>query len=203
MTIDFTHVKDHYAARSHEAMQDVLMTPTAQGPSIHYYMIRGSSAIGNITVWEPGQVATEYIKTYGHYHVGNLQETYHVLSGTGFAVLQKRALTATGEAINDLIEDFQLIPVQAGSIVHMDSGYGHLFVNTGSTFLVTTDDSVVSFTPADSASLPGHADYSAVKALHGFAYYLVEHDAAPALVKNSHYREIRHSSLAGLPVATP
>lgn len=200
MTIDFTHVKDHYASRSHEAMQDVLMTPTAQGPSIHYYMIRGSSEIGNITVWEPGTVGTEYLKTYGHYHVGDLKETYHVLSGTGFAILQKRALDSAGQPLNDIIENFQLIPVQEGSVVHMDSGDGHLLVNTGSTFLVTTDDSPVHFTTVDTASLPGHADYEAVKAMHGFAYYVVEHDGKPALVQNPLYKEIHHANLAGLPV---
>ncbi|MFH1243986.1 MAG: glucose-6-phosphate isomerase family protein [bacterium] len=200
MTIDFTHVKDHYAARSHLEMQDVLMDPTAEDPSIHYYMIRGSSELGNITVWEPGQVGTEYIKTYGHYHVGDLHETYHVLSGTGFALLQKRALDPTGQPINDIIDDFQLIPVKQGSVVHMSSGDGHLLVNTGSTFLVTTDDSPVHFTAVDTASLPGHADYAPIKAMRGFAYYVVEHNGVPTLVKNPLYKAIRHVDLAGLTV---
>ncbi|MFH2085636.1 MAG: glucose-6-phosphate isomerase family protein [bacterium] len=200
MSIDFTHVKDHYAERTHEAMQDVLMDPKAVGPSIHYYMIRGSSEIGNITVWEPGTVGTEYVKTYGHYHVGKLQETYHVLSGTGFALLQKRALNDQGLSIDDMVADFRVIPVQEGSIVHMESGYGHLVVNTGSTFLVTTDDSPVYFTPVDTASLPGHADYTAVKAMRGFAYYVVERDGYPALVKNPLYKEILRSDLASLPI---
>src|SRR3989338_9251697 len=64
-----------YASRSHEKMKDVLMTPDAQGPATHYYMIRGGSKKRNITVWESGTVGGEYIKTYGHYHVGNLDET--------------------------------------------------------------------------------------------------------------------------------
>lgn len=200
MNIDFTHVKDHYGTRTHSSMQDVLLEPSAEGPSIYYHLIRGSTELGNITVWEPGTVGTEYIKTYGHYHVGDLQETYHVLSGTGFAILQKRALDSAGQPLNDLVEDFQLIPVKEGSVVHMESGYGHLLVNTGSTFLVTTDDSPVHYTPVDTASLPGHADYEAVKAMRGFAYYVVEHDGMPALVKNPLYREIRHADLAGLSI---
>ena len=181
-------------------MQEVLMDPTAPGPSIHYYMIRGSSELGNITVWEPGTVGTEYIKTYGHYHVGELQETYHVLSGTGFALKQKRSLNSASQPINDQLEDFQIIPVQPGSIVQMESGYGHLLVNTGGTFLVTSDDSPVHFTPVDTASLPGHADYAPIKAMQGFAYYVVEHNGAPAIRKNSHYTSIQTSSLSGLPI---
>ena len=183
-------------------MQDVLMDPTAPGPSIHYYMIRGSSELGNITVWEPGQVGTEYIKTYGHYHVGTLQETYHVLSGTGFALLQKRALDSSGKPLNDVIEEFKIIPVTGGSIVHMDSGSGHLLVNTGATFLVTTDDSPVHFTAVDTASLPGHADYSAVKAMRGFAFYVVEHEGVAALVPNPLYKEIKHTDFADLSLLT-
>lgn len=199
--IDFTHVPDHYAARSHEAMQDVLMDPSAPGPAIHYYMIRGSSELGNITVWEPGTVGGEYIKTYGHYHVGNLQETYHVLSGTGFALLQKRALNADGQPQDNVIADFQIIPVKAGSVVNMATGYGHLLVNTGTTFLVTSDDSPVHFTPVDTASLPGHADYAPVKAMRGFAYYVIETESGTtALKKNPLYNSIGTQDLANLPV---
>ena len=65
-----------FADRSHEKMKEVLMHPEAQGPEIHYYMIRGGKDKKNITVWEVGTVGGEYIKTYGHYHVGTLDETY-------------------------------------------------------------------------------------------------------------------------------
>ena len=58
-----------YAARTQEKMKDVLMSPDAQGPAVHYYMIRGGSKKRNITVLETGTVGGEYIKTYGHYHV--------------------------------------------------------------------------------------------------------------------------------------
>ena len=37
-------------------------------------MIRGGTDKRNITVWEPGTVGGEYIKAYGHYHVGDLNE---------------------------------------------------------------------------------------------------------------------------------
>jgi len=43
MEIDFKNVPKHYASRTHEKMQDVLMDPAGVGPAIHYYMIRGGS----------------------------------------------------------------------------------------------------------------------------------------------------------------
>ena len=41
----------YYAGRTHKMMKDVLMNPEADGPEIHYYMIRGGSKRKNITVW--------------------------------------------------------------------------------------------------------------------------------------------------------
>src|SRR3989338_7659829 len=69
------------AVRTHEKMKDVLMNPEAAGPAVHYYMIRGGSEKRNVTVWETGTVGGEYIKTYGHYHVGDLDETYQIIEG--------------------------------------------------------------------------------------------------------------------------
>lgn len=188
-----------YASRSHEKMKEVLMNPDAAGPAIHYYMIRGGSKKRNITVWESGTVGGEYIKTYGHYHVGNLDETYQIVQGEGVALLQKMVVE-NGEPQPDKIEEFKALPVKAGDSVYMPSGYGHLVVNTGSQWLVTADDSPVEGT-GDSASMPGHADYEMVKKMRGFAYYVVERDGKPALVKNPLYKEIRKEDLGGLIVA--
>ena len=79
-----------FAERTDIAMKDVLMHPEAEGPEIHYYMIRGGTEKTNITVWETGTVGGEYIKTYGHYHIGQLDETYTVAVGEGVVLLQKR-----------------------------------------------------------------------------------------------------------------
>lgn len=187
-----------YAARTHEKMQEVLMSPEAAGPAIHYYMIRGGKNKKNITVWESGTVGGEYIKTYGHYHVGELDETYWIVQGEGIALLQKRAVV-DGVERADIIEEFRAIPVKAGDSVYMPPGYGHLVVNTGREWFVTTDDSPVEGA-GDSASMPGHADYEPVKAMQGFAYYVIERDGKPALLKNPRYAEIRKEDTAGLPV---
>lgn len=200
MPIDFTNVPKHYAARTHEKMQEVLMDPNGQGPAIHYYMIRGGVEQKNITVWEPGTVSGEYIKTYGHYHVGNLSENYWITYGEGIALLQKLAEDPDGKMIADTVEEFQAITVRPGQKLFMPAKFGHLLANTGATYFVTTDDSPVDFEDRDPTSFPGHADYAPIKEMQGFAYYVVEHNGKPALKRNTHYKAILKENLGVLPV---
>lgn len=200
MEINFTNVPKHYAPRTHEKMQEVLMNPNGIGPAVHYYMIRGGVDQKNITVWEPGTISGEYIKTYGHYHVGDLSETYWVIFGEGVALLQKLKKDAEGKMIADVVEEFKAIPVKAGDKIFMQPEEGHLVVNTGKTYFVTADDSPVYFDDPDPAGLPGHADYEPVKKMRGFAYYVVEHEGKPALKKNPLYKSIEKEDLGGLAV---
>lgn len=199
MNIDFSFVPNHYAPRTHEKMKEVLMDPGGVGPTIHYYMIRGGADQKNITVWEPGTISGEYIKTYGHYHVGKLDETYWIIFGEGIALLQKLALDSIGNMIADTVEEFKAVVVRPGNNVYMPPGYGHLLVNTGKTYFVTADNSPVNFEKKDEASLPGHADYKLVQKMQGFAYYVVENNGKPALVKNKKYKKIIKEDLGGLP----
>ncbi len=187
-----------YAARTHEKMLDVLMDPSAEGPAIHYYMIRGGSDKRNVTVWEAGTVGGEYIKTYGHYHVDDLPETYWFVAGEGVALLQKMAVI-NGVPQEDVLDEFKAIRVKAGDVLHIPPRYGHLVANVGKEWFVTIDDSPVA--TGDSASMPAHADYRAVQRMRGFAYYVVEKDGAPALEKNPLYKEIRTADLGGIPLA--
>lgn len=191
--------QEHLAVRTHEKMIEVLMDPLAPGPSVHYYMIRGGSDMRNITVWEPGKIGVEYIKTYGHYHIGQLDETYWILLGDGVVLQQK--LVSEGEAMQpDRVELFRAIVVKPGDSVYMPPGHGHLVANIGKTYLVTADDSPVDFGDKDPVSMPGHADYEMVKQMRGFAYYVVEHEGKPALKKNPLYTEVQKTDFGGLPV---
>lgn len=184
-----------YASRSHDKMKDVLMDPGAAGPLIHYYMIRGGSKKKNITVLETGTVGGEYIKTYGHYHIGDLDETYWFVQGQGVVLQQKLVDSADPSRI----EEFRAIVVKPGDSAYMPPGYGHLILNTGKEWMVMADDSPVEGAD-DSASMPGHADYEAVKKMRGFAYYVVEKNGAPALVKNALYTEVQKTDFGGVPV---
>jgi glucose-6-phosphate isomerase, archaeal len=187
---------EHYAARTHEKMKEVLMSPDSPGPAIHYYMIRGGSEQRNVTVWEPGTIGGEYIKTYGHYHVGQLDETYWVLLGEG-VILQQKLVDESDPA---RVELFRAIVVKPGDSVYMPPGHGHLAVNIGKTYFVTADDSPVNFDEKNPVAMPGHADYTAVQKMRGFAYYVVERDGKPALKKNPLYTEVQKTDFGGLAV---
>lgn len=200
MTINFKNVPKHYAARTHKKMKEVLMNPDGAGPAVHYYMIRGGVEQKNITVWEPGTISGEYVKTYGHYHIGDLSETYRIVHGQGVALLQKLAEDENGRIIPDVVSEFKSVPVKAGDEIFMPLKFGHLLANTGETYLVSVDDSLVDFEDRDPASFPGHADYEPVKKMRGFAYYVVEHGGKPALKKNLLYKDVKKKDFGGLPV---
>lgn len=187
-----------FATRTHEDMRPVLMNPGASGPEIHYYMIRGGTGKKNITVWETGTVGGEYIKTYGHYHVGQLSETYWIIQGEGIVLLQTRKKDSQGKPIDSEIETFKAIHVKAGDSVFIPQETGHLTVNIGKTWLVTVDDSPVNFAEVDPVSLPGHADYEPVKKLQGFAYYVIEENGKPKLVKNPRYKSVPQAKIENL-----
>ena len=166
------------------------MIPHATGPEIYYHMIRGGTEKTNITVWESGTVGGEYVKTYGHYHVGKLDETYTVLQGRGVIVMQTRKIDKAGRPIDDEIESLRAVRVKAGDKIFIPSGAGHLGINTGNTWFVTSDDSPVDFGEINAVSLPGHADYAPFRKLRGAAYYVVERNGEPALVKNPFYKKV-------------
>lgn len=169
-------------------MRDVLLEPDAPAPASFYYMLRGGTEKGNITIWEPGRAGREYIKTLGHYHTSDFSETYSVLAGEGIAILQKRG-SAEG-----VLEDVRVLRLAVGATLELLPGYGHALVNIGTGFLITMDNS-----PSNDPTRP-HADYGPIRKMRGMAYYVVEHDGMPALVRNRNYTAIEREDLGGLPV---
>ena len=180
-----------YGIRDHQMMKDVLMEPDTAGPEVHYHMVRGGVDLRNITIWEPGKVGKEYIKTYGHYHVGDISETYWIVYGEGIAIVQKRVVGLDEEPVDDEIEKIRIVKEKAGEEVYMQEGWAHAAVNIGKTFFATADDSPVNFENADPSSLPGHADYEPIKKMRGMAYYIVEENGQPTLVKNLKYKKVQ------------
>lgn len=176
------------ALRSDKEMKDVLMDPEASGPPIHYYMIRGGTDKRNITVWTPGTVGGEYIKAYGHYHIDDLAETYEVIFGSGILLTQKRMMDSQGVSLNDSLEFVKAVFVKKGDVVNIPPKVGHLMINTGSTWLATSDDSPVALSVSEKSAWPKHADYKPVKELQGFGYYVVEENNQPKFIKNPKYK---------------
>ena len=170
------------------------MDPSASGPDVHYYMIRGGSSKTNITVWETGTIGGEYVKTYGHYHVDDIRETYAILAGQGILLIQQREKDQNGKYIDDRIASFLALRVKAGDSIPIPPYSGHLLVNTGRTWLVTSDDSP--FNADDSSGMPQHAEYETVRKMRGFAYYVVEKDGSPVLVKNNNYSSVPDAEIS-------
>jgi oxalate decarboxylase/phosphoglucose isomerase-like protein (cupin superfamily) len=177
-----------FATRKHEDMKPVLASPNADGPEIHYYMIRGGTDKTNITVWESGNVDKEHIKTYGHYHGGNVRETYRIVEGEGIVLLQQRKIDSNGIPIDDEIETFIAIKVKSGDYVHMPPEFGHVIVNIGKTWLVTIDNTHIR--SGDDVQLPDRVNYESVEKMHGFAYYIFDDCGIPKLVKNVNYKTV-------------
>lgn len=184
-----------YGPRLHTMMKEVLMEPEAIGPDAHYHMVRGGKDLRNITIWEPGKVGREYIKTYGHYHVGDIDETYWVIYGEGITIAQRRVTGANGGSTDGEIDEVRIVRVKTGDAVYMPSGWAHAAINIGKTFFVTADDSPVNFEDVDPSSLPGHADYEPIKKMRGMAYYIVEENGQPALVKNPLYKKVPEAEI--------
>jgi oxalate decarboxylase/phosphoglucose isomerase-like protein (cupin superfamily) len=175
-----------FAVRRHEEMKDVLFDPKADGPEIHYYMIRGGRDKTNITIWESGNVGGEYIKTYGHYHVGDIEEIYRIVGGEGIILLQKRKIDHNGIPIDDEIETFTAIKVKTGDCIFIPSEFGHILANIGKTWLVTIDNSPLRLT--DDAQFPSHANYDSIKRMHGLSYYIIDDNGRIKLIKNTNYK---------------
>lgn len=188
-------INERFAARSHEEMRDVLLYPDATGVDPHYWMIRGDNEDRNITVWESGTVGGEYVKTYGHYHQGDADEMYWVLFGSGIALLQKR-VEKGGALVENEIEDFRVVHINHGDTLFVPPYFGHSLVNTGPSFLVTADNNV----GEGDAAAPTINDYAPIQRMHGFLYYVIEKDGAPALVRNKAYSSVNKEDLGGLPV---
>lgn len=181
------------AVRTLEDMREVSMQPNASGPETLYYMIRGGAEMQNITVMESGTVGGEYIKTYGHYHIDDFEEVYKVLEGEAIVLFQTRKKSSDGTFIDDGIVSAQAIRLKAGDSITIPPFAGHLLVNIGKTWLVTIDNSPVNIN--DDPAFPKHADYEPVKKMGGFAYFVIEKDGEPTLVKNPRYTNVPDISI--------
>jgi len=190
-----------YAIRTKNDMQDVLADPLASGPETFYHMVRGGTDRTNITIWNSGLVGDEYIKSYGHYHVGKLGETYTVLQGEGIVIFQERAIDVNGIPKDDEIVSFRALYVRPGDKVRLEPTVGHLAINVGDIWLVTSDDSPVNLEEKQGVSFPSHADYEPFRKLRGAAYYVVRGiDGKPTLKRNMNYKIVPEASIEGMTV---
>jgi glucose-6-phosphate isomerase len=126
----------------------------------------------DLTVIPPRDLCGEYVKTKGHYHPDNPRgvgypEIYEVLEGSVHYLLQSRKL-----------DDVALVSADAGDIVIIPPGYGHVSINP-------SPDRALAM--ANIVSTAFESEYGEYEALHGAAYYEMTNGE---LRKNPHYPQV-------------
>ena len=137
-----------------------------------YYMQRGIEEKNDlrydITIIPPKMLGQEFVKTKGHYHIGECQELYIVLEGEGIFLMQKR-----GEG---KIQDVYYVKTTKGDHVLVPSFYGHVTINPTSKILKM----------GNWISKEYIADYASIETKGGFSYYYTQ----AGWIKNRNYKEV-------------
>lgn len=169
-------------ARTLTEMRPFLRDPAAAGPAEVYWMYRDAalpehrdacarlSARYDVTVLLPGTLGMEFIKTAGHYHPPmpgsdlTYGEVYQVLFGRAACLLQRAAAAAGDGAAAGRVVDAVLVEAEAGDLIVIPPGYGHVTVNVGRAPLAMANwvDPVF------------QAEYSPYREARGAAYYLLD-----------------------------
>jgi glucose-6-phosphate isomerase len=139
-----------------------------------YYMYRGVEQKDglryDITVIPAKMLGEEFVKTKGHYHMENWQETYTVLEGSAFYLMQR-----LGEDGN--IADVYAVTAKKGESIIIPSGYGHVTINPSETEKLKM---------ANWVSPDCKVDYLPYEKLQGACYYYTKND----WIKNKNYKNV-------------
>jgi glucose-6-phosphate isomerase len=134
------------AIRTIEQMREVLLDKDIRKPQELYYMYRDIYRFSDkpileennlrydVTVIKPFRLGKEFMKTAGHYHPENYGELYEVLSGRCFCLLQR---PNPDDYRN--IEKVILVEAVVGQKIVIPPGFGHILINPGPDYLVTSN----------------------------------------------------------------
>ncbi len=138
-----------------------------------YYMYRGIKEENNlrydITIIPAKKLGKEFIKTKGHYHLGNFGEIYIVLKGKAIYLLQRR-----GED-NFTISDVYYIEAKKNEIAVIPPQYGHITINPSE-----EDELII----ANWVSKDCKSDYLPIEEAGGACYFYTQ----DGWVKNKNYK---------------
>lgn len=134
------------AVRTLSQMREVLLDKDIRLPQELYYMYRDiyrcsekplleeHSLRYDVTVIKPHTLGREFMKTAGHYHPGNYGELYEVVSGRCFCLLQRP------DAENHRrVKEIVLVEALSGQKIVIPPGFGHILINPGPDYLVTSN----------------------------------------------------------------
>jgi len=193
------------AVRTIEQMHEVLSDKNIKEPRELYYMYRDVHRFSDkpildennlrydVTVIKPFRLGKEFMKTAGHYHPDNYGELYEVLFGKCFCLMQRPGLRDYR-----VIEEVVLVEAVAGQKIVIPPGFGHILINPGPDYLVTSNWVSSRF----------QSRYELYKEAQGAAYFVTasnaEAEVTPGLgikvtiIKNNHF-----TKLAGVKFAKP
>ncbi|MFH1338958.1 MAG: glucose-6-phosphate isomerase family protein [Candidatus Omnitrophota bacterium] len=193
------------AVRTIEQMHEVLSDKNIKEPRELYYMYRDVHRFSDkpildennlrydVTVIKPFRLGKEFMKTAGHYHPDNYGELYEVLFGKCFCLMQRPGLRDYR-----VIEEVVLVEAVAGQKIVIPPGFGHILINPGPDYLVTSNWVSSRF----------QSRYELYKEAQGAAYFVTASNAeakiTPGLgikvtiIKNNHF-----TKLAGVKFAQP
>lgn len=134
------------AIRTIYQMAAVLLDKKIQEPEELYYMYRDiyrdsdrsilerHNLRYDVTVIKPFYLGKEFMKTAGHYHPGDFGELYEVVFGQCFCLLQRPNLRDPR-----IIEEVIFVEAVAGQKIVIPPGFGHILINPGPEYLVTSN----------------------------------------------------------------
>jgi len=134
-----------------------------------YYMVRGIDFFKNlrfdITIFLSKILGKEYVKTKGHFHLGDFGELYQVLEGKGIFLLQKG---------KEKVKEVYFVKAKRGEFVKIPPKYGHVTIN-----------------PTEKPLIVGNwilnnvkSEYESFEKLKGACYYFTKE----GWIKNKNYR---------------
>lgn len=137
-----------------------------------YYIYRGLKEKNGIrydlTIIPPNFLGEEFVKTKGHYHLGDFGELYKVLAGEGIFLIQKEK--------NGKILDVYYIKGKRGDFILIPPKYGHCTINPSRKILKI----------GNWISINCKSDYQRVEKKKGFCYYYLK----SGWIKNKNYQKI-------------
>lgn len=137
-----------------------------------YYMYRGIKGKNGLrydeTVIPARLLGEEFVKTKGHYHIGNFGEIYRVLKGEAIFLLQKKK--------GGGIEDVYYVKAKKGDFILIPSDYGHITINPSKKTLKIGNWILKKC----------KSDYEVVEKKKGFCYYYTK----SGWIKNKNYKKI-------------
>jgi len=172
------------AVRTLQDMREVLLDKEIKAPQELYYMYRDVHASSDekllrknklrydVTVIKPDMLGEELMKTAGHYHPGSFGELYEVVYGDCLCLLQRPNIKD-----HRLIEEVIVVKARAGDKIVIPPGFGHILINSGFKFLVTSNWVSSEFS----------SEYILYQKAGGAAYFVKASDSGLKFILNEYF----------------